>query len=84
MAKGRRAAEWESTSSVLAMLANVNRDPKNRPQPYQPHEFDPTHESKPAEKKPAPSAPISALKIFLSPAEAAKCRTLKPALPTSS
>jgi len=37
-ARGRAA--WAHTASLLAMLANVNRDPK-RTRPFQPADFDP-------------------------------------------
>ena len=40
MAEARVDAEWNHTSAVLAMLANVNRDPKKRG-PYHPEEFHP-------------------------------------------
>ena len=40
MAEARVDAEWNHTSAVLAMLANVNRDPKKHG-PYRPEEFHP-------------------------------------------
>jgi len=40
MAEGRVDAEWNHTSAILAMLANVNRDPKKRG-PYRPEDFHP-------------------------------------------
>jgi len=41
MAEGRGRAEWARTAALLAMIANVNRDPKRRPRPYRPSDFDP-------------------------------------------
>ena len=32
---------WEHTSSVMALMANVNRDSKRRPQPYKAEDFSP-------------------------------------------
>ena len=32
---------WSHTSAVLALIANVNRDAKKRPRPFQPSDFDP-------------------------------------------
>ena len=40
MAEARGRAAWAHTASLLAMLANVNRDPK-RTRPFQPADFDP-------------------------------------------
>lgn len=40
MAEGRMDAEWNHTSAILAMLANVNRDPKKHG-PYRPEDFHP-------------------------------------------
>ena len=40
MAEGRGRAAWAHTSSVLALIANVNRDPK-RQRPFRPADFDP-------------------------------------------
>lgn len=45
MAEGRSRDEWGRTSSLLAMIANVNRNPRKR-RPYRPGDFDPT--AKPA------------------------------------
>ena len=40
MSESRCRFEWSQTSSVLAMLANVNRDPKKHG-PYRPEDFHP-------------------------------------------
>ena len=40
MAEARSRAAWAHTSSLLAMLANVNRDPK-RSRTFRPDDFDP-------------------------------------------
>ena len=40
MAEARSRAAWAHTSSLLAMLANVNRDPK-RSRAFRPDDFDP-------------------------------------------
>ena len=40
MAEARVDAEWNHTSAILAMLANVNRDPKKHG-PYRPEDFHP-------------------------------------------
>src|SRR5690606_37726841 len=37
LAEGRQTEQWNHTSAVLAMLANVHRDPKRRS--YQPADF---------------------------------------------
>lgn len=46
-----RRDEWQHTSAVLAMLANVHRNPKKKPQPFTPAEFNPlVNERKPKVK----------------------------------
>lgn len=40
MAKARDRDEWFRLSVLRADLANINRDPKERSQPYQPKDFD--------------------------------------------
>ena len=47
MADARRRDEWQHTSAVLAMLANVHRNPKKKPQPFTPADFNPLAERKP-------------------------------------
>jgi len=32
---------WNHTSSVMALMANANRDPKRRPTPFEPSDFTP-------------------------------------------
>ncbi len=39
MAEGRAMAEWGRMASLLALIANVNRDPKKRSKPFKPAEF---------------------------------------------
>ena len=41
MAEGRGRAEWGRTASMMALVANVNRDPRKRRKPFQPDDFIP-------------------------------------------
>lgn len=41
MADGRQRSDWGRMSSLMALIANVNRDPKKKRQPYKPRDFDP-------------------------------------------
>lgn len=41
MADGRQKSDWSHTSSVLCILANINRDPK-KSRAYKPQDFNPT------------------------------------------
>jgi len=41
MAEGRSRAEWSYTSSILALIANTNRDKKRKPTPFVPADFNP-------------------------------------------
>jgi hypothetical protein len=51
MADARRRDAWQHTSALLAMLANVHRNPKKKPQPFTPAEFNPLVERKHASVK---------------------------------
>ena len=41
MAEGRSKDNWQHTSSILALMANVNRDPK-KTKLFKPSDFNPT------------------------------------------
>ena len=47
LARGRQKSEWAQTSTILAVLANANRDPKRRPYPWDADDFNPFAESRP-------------------------------------
>lgn len=47
MAEAKRRAAWQHTASLMALLANCHRDPKQRSQPYRPSDFDPFAERVP-------------------------------------
>lgn len=40
MAEAQGRGRWAHTSAILALIANVNRDPK-KTRPYRPSDFDP-------------------------------------------
>jgi hypothetical protein len=60
MAEGRQRDTWMQTASIVAMIANVNRDPK-RSKEYSWKDFFPFDAPK-VSKKDAPTVPISVLK----------------------
>jgi hypothetical protein len=63
MSKGRRSAEWSRTSSLMALLANVNSSGKR----WKPSDFDPTkkRDAKKADVKLPPKESIDILlKVF--------------------
>ena len=62
MVEGRTQEDWNHTASVLAMVANVNRDPK-KGRPLNPADFHPMRETK-ASAPPPPKAPVSLLKTI--------------------
>ena len=41
MAEGKSKDAWQHTASILALIANVNRDPK-KTKPFKPSDFNPT------------------------------------------
>ena len=68
MAEGVNQDHWNHTSAILAMLANVNRDPK-KGRAFKPADFHPIPEAKVA-KQPPLRVPVSLLKtIFVDRAE---------------
>jgi hypothetical protein len=44
--KGRQRELWNHTSSLLAQLAEIHRDPKKRPRPYDAAEIHPMRDRK--------------------------------------
>ena len=52
MAEAKRNEAWSHTANLMALVANVNRNPRKRSRPYSPVEFHPFVErKKPAETK---------------------------------
>jgi len=47
MTGARRQDQWSHTAAVMALVANVHRNPKKRSKPYSPAEFHPLVERKP-------------------------------------
>lgn len=41
MSEARRREAWSHTASLLALTANVHRNPQKRPRPFSPAEFHP-------------------------------------------
>ncbi len=41
MHEGSLKAQWMQTSSIMALLANIHRDPKKRRKAYRPDDFNP-------------------------------------------
>lgn len=46
MAEVRTGHDWDQTASILALLAETNRDPKKRYRPFTPADFHPLHRRK--------------------------------------
>jgi hypothetical protein len=61
MAVHRSEQQWAHTSSILAMIANVNRDPKKTPA-YKPDDFNP-HVKRRKQQAPLPKVGIEILKM---------------------
>jgi len=60
MSEGRQRHDWSIASAVMAVLANIHRDPK-RSRPLKPADFDPF-----AQRTPPPKVPITVLKdVFI-------------------
>jgi hypothetical protein len=61
MADAERREAWQHTSAILAMLANVHRNPKKKPQPFKPSEFHPLVAS---DQSPLAKTPVRTLKTI--------------------
>lgn len=46
MAEARAQERWAHTASLMALVANCNRDPKKRRRPYTPDDFNPLARSR--------------------------------------
>ncbi len=46
MYNGKRKHDYEVQSLAICVLANVNRDPKKKPKPFEPDDFNPLLEKK--------------------------------------
>lgn len=60
MAEGRQRDAWNHTASIMALTANVHRDPKQKRTPYESDDFHPLTETKP--EPPTVKVSIRALK----------------------
>ena len=61
MAEARQRESWARTASVMALIANANRDPK-KTRPFKPSDFDPFARA----SKSAPKVGIGVLKsVFI-------------------
>lgn len=47
MTQARCESEWNHTASLMALLANINRDPKKQSSPFKPEDFHPLMPKKP-------------------------------------
>jgi len=63
MAEARRKDAWDRTSTVLALIANVNRDPK-KTRAFRPKDFNP-YERRGKSGMPITKGNIGALKVFV-------------------
>ena len=68
MAQARQEDHWNHTAALMALLANVNRDPK-RGRAFKPADFHPALSQRQARTRPpAPlNGEIGMLKIFVTP-----------------
>jgi hypothetical protein len=64
MAEGRGLDDWAHTSSLMALIANVNRDPK-KGRAYKPKDFDPYARLRPGSRKQASQGDLAILREML-------------------
>jgi hypothetical protein len=69
MAEERQKSEWQRSSALMALIANVNRDPKHRP--FSPDDFSP-YASNAADRDAITLDRAEAVALFRQIAQAAK------------
>lgn len=52
MATAKSRAEWNHTATLMALVANVNRNPKAKATPWRPEDFHPLPENRLGNRKP--------------------------------
>ena len=68
MAESRAKERWAHTSSVMALIAETNRNPKKRGRPFTPDDFNPFARKRKRKKGTKLRPPnINALQVFLPP-----------------
>lgn len=70
MAEGRMRESWNHTAQVMALTANIHRDPRKKPKAWTPADFHPFERARQARAIPAD---ITVLRdIFVTPHEKAQ------------
>lgn len=78
MSRAKAREAWSHTAAVMALIANCNRDPKKRRQPWSPDDFHPLAKRDRITGPPGPMDPD--VKEMLAYAYAGKTRPHKPGL----
>ena len=67
MAEAKGHDRWAHTSSLMALIANCNRDPKKTPRAFRPADFDPYRQDEERRPDGIPITPdsIGLLKMFV-------------------
>jgi hypothetical protein len=71
MARGRLRHEWAQTASIMALLVNLNRDPRTGRRPAHPDDFNPYAERRPETSK-APPGGFEMLQAILAERDRAR------------
>jgi len=71
MAQGHERSEWNRASGLMALVANMGRDPKRRSRPFSPDEFNPLAAPRRAD---APRAGVGDGARRVTPADIAKLK----------
>jgi hypothetical protein len=85
MAEAKRQHDWNVASTIMALMAEMNRDRKKRRKPFRPDDFNPYAEKRPVIAKGTVEQAAGMLGASYRPrTQESPCRKLKPEEPTSS
>jgi hypothetical protein len=85
MAEARRQHDWNVASTIMALMAEMNRDRKRRRKPFKPDDFNPYADQKPIVARGSVEQAAAMLGASFQPKLAELlCLKSKPEEPTSS
>ena len=85
MAEARRQHDWNVASTIMALMAEMNRDRKRRRKPFRPDDFNPYADQKPIVARGSVEQAAAMLGASFQPKLAElSCLKSKPEEPTSS
>jgi hypothetical protein len=72
MAEAKRQHDWNVASTIMALMAEMNRDRKKRRRPFKPEDFNPYAESRPTVIKSTVKQVAQAMRVPFVPVSISK------------